>query len=332
MERLTNDVGTLIGEQLETGAIDGKILSNQDFCQQLPGQVVLTKMTASGDRSGEALLVVGVKSAIILGGKLIMLPTEELASRITSANFDGELADAFEEIGNIITGSINAVFQETSSSKLHFIKEQVQLEKVASGPTPALPAISAPHYYQVTAPITIAGEDLGTLWLLIPPTLLDLALPEDLEAGDDASTAAATAPGKAAAATNDASTSPHPPLVLVVADEPQEGGRIAEMISKQNIQTLQLKSQEDLRTPLVGKKVTGGILVLREAGEKGFATAIKLRSALNQTTPLIIAAPEWTKKSVMQAIKYGVCDILMTPVSEKDIHEKLQKHVLKDQT
>ena len=331
MERLANDVGTLIGEQLETGAIDGKILSNQDFCQQLPGQVVLTRMTASGDRSGEALLVVGVKSAIILGGKLIMLPTEELASRITSANFDGELADAFEEIGNIITGSINAVFQETSSSKLHFIKEQVQLEKVPSGPPPALPAISAPHYYQVTAPITIAGEDLGTLWLLIPPTLLGLALPEDLEAGDDASTAAATAPGKAAETTI-ASTSPQPPLVLVVADEPQEGGRIAEMISKKNIQTLQLKSQEDLRTPLVGKKVTGGILVLREAGEKGFATAIKLRSALNQTTPLIIAAPEWTKKSVMQAIKYGVCDILMTPVSEKDIHEKLQKHVLKGQT
>jgi len=320
-----SDVGSLIGEHLECNVTAGSIALTADLGKQLRGKLVLARMAVSGDRSGEAFLVTGVKTAIALGGRLIMLPTEELAVRVNNQNFDGELADAFEEITNIVTGSLNALFQEAATLKLHYKKLEVKQAAFPPGPATVLPDFSESCYYLASVATRSGGQDLGPFWLIFPPTILDLPLPE-------AATAATTATGKGPDnPTAGAETSPSgggkPPLVLIVAEEVADGARIADCLKRNNIQAMEVEIQGDHRKALADREFGGVLLLMREVGELGFATTIKLRSAMKPATPLIIAGPEWTRKAVLQAIKYGVSDILISPVSDQDLLDKLRKHL-----
>ena len=66
---------------------------------------------------------------------------------------------------------------------------------------------------------------------------------------------------------------------------------------------------------------------MREVGERGLASIIKIQSAVGEKTPLIAAGPEWTRKTVLQAIKYGARDILVTPASKGEILGKIRRHM-----
>ena len=69
---------------------------------------------------------------------------------------------------------------------------------------------------------------------------------------------------------------------------------------------------------------------MREVGERGLASIIKIQSAVGEKTPLIAAGPEWTRKTVLQAIKYGARDILVTPASTGEILGKVRQHMQKE--
>jgi hypothetical protein len=315
-ERIGSDVGALVGEHLDCKIVQGLVLPSADLAKQCRGKLVLARMTVSGDRSGEAFLLAGAKTAIAMGGRLIMLPAEELANRVNSQNFDGELADAFEEIANIVTGSLNTVFQEESPIKLHFKKVDVQLTTA----TEMQPALGESHYYLASGSSGAGGQDLGPIWLLFPPALLDLPIPEAN------SEAAKAAPG-AAAEPGASPTGGKPLPVLIVAEVQDEGAKAVACLSQNNIPAQQLEIQADHRKALGEKEFGGVLLMTREVGELGFATTIKLRSAMKPATPLIIAGPEWTRKSVLQAIKYGASDILISPVSDQELLDKLREHL-----
>lgn len=57
VERMADEVGTLIGEKMESSAIEGKILATPEFSRQLKGKVVRSRLEVSKDWSGEAFLV-----------------------------------------------------------------------------------------------------------------------------------------------------------------------------------------------------------------------------------------------------------------------------------
>lgn len=40
--------------------------------------------------------------------------------------------------------------------------------------------------------------------------------------------------------------------------------------------------------------------------------------------PLIVAASQWTQSEVLKAVRYGVSDILMTPVLRGEILQKIR--------
>ena len=42
---------------------------------------------------------------------------------------------------------------------------------------------------------------------------------------------------------------------------------------------------------------------------------------------MIVAGPEWTRSKVLKALKYGACDILITPAETEEITEKVRRHM-----
>jgi DNA-binding NtrC family response regulator len=69
-------------------------------------------------------------------------------------------------------------------------------------------------------------------------------------------------------------------------------------------------------------------LVMREVSEQGFGVAIKISSS-GFSVPLVAAGPAWTRTMVLKAVKYGACDILVTPSTVEDVREKLATNLVK---
>ncbi|NTV15336.1 MAG: response regulator [Desulfobulbaceae bacterium] len=319
--KMANDLSKLIGEEIECTAGEGRTISPEEFSAQFKGKLVLCNFVTDGDYAGDSFLVAGAKPAILLGGKLIMLPASELESRVKADNFDGELADAFEEISNIITGALNAEFLNGIPKKLHFKKTSIELVSAPFIPTGIIPGLGEGLYHLTSAAIEAGGANLGTFWFLLPLAALNLDKVEEAEeiAAVDQESAAAGFPPEPGGESSSR-------VVLIVADEPEERERIASLIAGTGLEVLQAGVQEDLRSVLNGRETSVVLLVMREVGEQSFAAAIKLRSVIKPATPLIAAGPAWTKKAVLQAVKYGACDILITPVAPEDLFEKLRAY------
>jgi DNA-binding NtrC family response regulator len=75
-----------------------------------------------------------------------------------------------------------------------------------------------------------------------------------------------------------------------------------------------------------GGDVRGIILVMGEIEDQSLAAAIKLRSAFGKSVPLVAAGSHWTRSTVLQAVKYGIRDILVLPASAEEILEKASAH------
>ncbi len=81
----------------------------------------------------------------------------------------------------------------------------------------------------------------------------------------------------------------------------------------------------DLSKSLHGR-VKGLVLAMDEIGDQSFSVAIKVRTAFGESVPLMATGSQWTRSKVLQAVKYGVCDILVTPASAEEVLEKVEAH------
>jgi PleD family two-component response regulator len=147
------------------------------------------------------------------------------------------------------------------------------------------------------------------------------------EATPPAAPAAAESLQEPTAATAAAPTGP--PLVLVISDESGAAQNVAEILSSANYECKVMNFQEDLKPLLSQNQVLGAFLIMSQVNEKGFATAIKLQSGDQPLPPVIFAGPEWTRSTVLRAIKYGAHDILVMPASGEEIQEKISQHFRK---
>ncbi len=116
------------------------------------------------------------------------------------------------------------------------------------------------------------------------------------------------------------------PVILVVAIDASHGQTISAMINEHGYKATLVDRKEnfkDLSKTLSGR-VKGLVLVMDEIGEQSFSVAIKVRTAFGESVPLIAAGSQWTRSKVLQAVKYGVCDILVTPASAEEVLEKVE--------
>ncbi len=348
------EVSGLLGQELTCTAHAGRFTRSEEL-RAANRSGALTTMEVSGDREGQAFLVTGLKEAIMLGGTLILLPDEELQERIAKQDFDGELADSFGEIANIIAGVYTTAAAEAFAKKIHFKKTDVQPLSAASSTGGG--TLPEGGYYVSTTKLSLNGEALGKLEALFPVELFGLEYPAEPAAAKATAAGSTGQAGKgksgadlAARATSPSSadqpagtsaapqvTNPGiegqvaahtaaadgPAVVLCSAATREEAESFAAPLAGQGCEVLCAGAQDNLREELAGRSVQVAFLVLKEVGERGFAASIKIKSAVGEHVPLVVAGPQWTRSAVLQAIKYGACDILMTPASAEELLEKV---------
>jgi ActR/RegA family two-component response regulator/chemotaxis protein CheY-P-specific phosphatase CheC len=333
--KMEDEVSALLGGTLKVQEVENLAVTKEDFLDQAGGKQVMTRMELRGDQPGEAYLFVELKSAVYLGGSLIMLPESELEETVRSESFGDDARDAYGEVTNIIAGIFTSVFEEQYRQKIGFVKVAVE---------PVVPAKIDPDtdevfgnqgYYLALGQLQYNDRDLGRLQLLVPATafeLEDLLLAGEVEAEDGQPSAAKTPDHEAHFEEKEPSrlrdaTSERAEDILIVTDDEIEAQRLAQMLEALGYVSRILHFKESVNS-LLTSRIQLVFLVMREVSEQGFGVAIKISSS-GFSVPLVAAGPAWTRTMVLKAVKYGACDILVTPSTVEDVREKLATNLVK---
>lgn len=198
LEQLADEVGALLGSPVELSEHRMQVLSKEELFAISRGRSVLSTMVISGDHSGDAFIISDLKDSVILGGTLIMLPKEQIEENCKLRTFEGEAADAYGEVANIIAGVYTSVFLDMYPDKLHFKRTTVadfvptQLDPAAEQPFPP------GEYFHTSCTMSLDEFDLKNLEVIVPAQVLGLGTQPETEtttevAADSQETAADSA-------------------------------------------------------------------------------------------------------------------------------------------
>lgn len=332
LARTGDAVGNLLGGSLDIVPERQAVLTRKEVLAQAGAGQVLARLTVGGEGEGEACVLTDLPTAAALGGGLLMLPEDELATAMRADWLDKDLSDAYAEVITVIASACTTVFAEQDSvARLRFDRGTVA---TLPADNRALPAAG---YCLAAGRVAFAGRDLGRLQLLVPAHLLGLELPEaaseaeEVAAADEGDRAATAAqePGIEEAGTaaddsgaaGEAAGAGATAEVLLFSDDREESERILAMLARIGSSGRVCHFKDPVHAALApGVRMV--VLVMGEVSEQGFGVAIKLASA-GLRVPLVAAGPAWTRSLVLQAVKYGVSDVLVTPVAEEDLRARL---------
>lgn len=346
LEKAGEDIGVLLGKGLQIAPEKGRVLDKEALLGQLAGKQVMARLDVRGDSEGESFLFSNVSDAIVLGGTLIMLPLATIEETIASEEFNDELEDSFGEIANIIAGSFATVFEEQYRRSLGFVK---------TGLETVFPIQVDPHsdetlpgglYYVSSGKMRFNDQELGSLQFVVPLSVLELerlseasASIEDERGGLEDVKGAARSQQTHDFSQEEQNVSTGQMVdidsgrksaafdILIVTDDDSEALHFSTLLDQLGFTSKTLHYKEAVKTYLT--HATRLIfLVMKEVNEQGFAVAIKIRSG-GVAVPLIASGPEWTRTLVLQAVKYGAGDILVTPASEEELRETIAANLAK---
>ena len=328
LARTADAVGNLLGGSLRITPERQLVLDRQEALAQAGGLQVLARLTVRGEGEGEGCVLTDLPTAAALGGSLLMLPEHELAAAMGADRLDPDLADGFAEVVTVIAGACTAVFAEQDRvARLGFDRGPVETA------VPDRRTLPASGYCLAAGRVSFAGRDLGRLQLLVPASLLGVELPElsadaaleeaerSTGAGPEATVTASETAEKEGSGPGCESDPPPAAEVVLFSDDRGESERILAMLAEMGC-TGRVCHFKDPVQGALAPGVRMVVLVMGEVSEQGFGVAIKLASA-GLRAPLVAAAPAWTRTLVLQAVKYGVRDILVTPVTAADLRQRM---------
>lgn len=322
-EKLASGLGDLLGCSVEVHLKNERRTSKTEFFAGFYKQLVMANFDVTGSREGRMFSFCQLKDAVLLGGTLIMLPPAELDKKVRKEEFTEDEADAYGEIVNIVSGELIQAFDEVSADKLHFKKTGIDVvipgKVVAESPEP----FPAAEMYQVSFDLILEGQQLQSMEMLFPPMLLGLAC-------EEIATPAAVEPEPSVVVPEE----PVPgdesaqDLVLVVGRK-EEVLELADACKAEGFAPKIVGYQEDFQSfgPNGGTPAKAVVLTMDETKEQGFAAIIKAKGVFGESVPLLAAGGQWTRSQVLQAVKYGVRDIVVMPASPDDIREKMRPYL-----
>lgn len=337
--QVCEEVSALLSGSLQVTLEKGLLLNKRQCLEKMQGKQVMARLTVTGEEgTQDAYFSVPLKTAVYLGGALIMLPMMALDEMVAADTYDDDVQDAYSEIVEIIAAGYTAVFAQQYPGKPELVKTAVEPVSPAEIDPEADDLVARQTYYCIQGHLQYNEHDIGELHFLLPAGVVGLA-EERLFAGqqepfgdeqvqhpehDDVSgTVNGTVPTSTLQSGVDASSAD----ILLVTDDAQGAEHMAAILAEMGF-SCRLLSFKDPINSVPSAEVQLIFLVMREPSEQAFGAAIKI-SATGLSVPMVAAGPVWTRSLVLKAVKYGACDILITPASAGDIREILAVNLVK---
>lgn len=327
-EKLASGLSDLMGCSIEVSLNSERRVTKAEFFASFNKKLVMANFDVSGSREGNMYCFCQLKDAVLLGGTLIMLPPAELEKQVRKEEFSEDEADAYGEIVNIVSGELCQAFDEMAADKLHFKKTGIDVVFPAKVDIAGNEPFPAGDIYQVSYGLVLDGKQLQTMEMVFPPSLLGMVSDEVQDAGVLAPGGEQTDPeqlGDLSGVTPGTIES----LVLVVAGRKEDVHDLTDACIAEGLVPRIAGYQEDFQPfgPNGATPAKGVVFTMDDSKELGLAAIIKAKAIFGVTVPLIAAGGQWTRSQVLQAVKYGVCDIVVMPSSSEDIRGKLRHHI-----
>lgn len=323
-DTIGGELSALLGVEVKVSDLKNDFVSKEEFfLDHVEGKQVVADLEMEGGLEGKSYLVASVKDAIYTGGVLVMLPPSELEIVVQQEDFDDDAQDAYGEISNIIAGIYSRIFEEDYAKKVRMIRRSMTQVAPMRVEVDSDEPVLNQQYYLSSMKLSIDGQDLGLLQLLLPADSFELAV----IAGQATAAPAEQIETEGQLQVDQAAPASPSTVydVLIVSNSPGDSQKLKETLDSKGYVVGVIGFGDNVYDYIPGQ-LKAIYLVMNEVNEQAFGVAIKLNAGAK--VPLIAAGPAWTRTKVIQAVKYGISDILMTPAKSAAIDENISKNLV----
>ncbi len=173
-------LGTENENKVQFGAFEPFLMPIESFIQSYKKKSIFIRLFAESAYQGELYWFFEMKTAVMLGGMLRMLPPAALEEKVGKNEFDASDQDAFGEIGNQLSGILDRAFRTLTNKNIHL---RMEFKKIIY-PDEADKVDkfhNAEEYVVLLSNITIAGNAAQKITLMIPRSLYEVLLNLEIE-------------------------------------------------------------------------------------------------------------------------------------------------------
>ncbi|HBG04985.1 MAG: histidine kinase [Geobacteraceae bacterium GWC2_58_44] len=319
MKQAGEESSMLLGQNMTVAASD---VLNTDRKSYLAGEdsaIYVVGVESREAYPGRFYLLFALSDAIVMSSILLGIPAPRIQEKRRLSIQEPDDVDAFGEIANQVIGSFNSVFQPKLPEKVHLklLAPQKYVPELDSL-TEELPFPEG-AYLMYRAPLEIAGHEMNRLDIMIPHPLANLFDPQQ-EQGTAADAAAAA----------QAEEAPEPEIellrsILVLGDD---DGRheIVEGLVSTGLNLIDAPLGADLPGLFSRGDVRVAVISLRHTADRDLAICKRVVPMVDRSGgSVLLCAPEWTRSSVLKALKAGAKGILMQPFDPQELNSKVGK-------
>ena len=327
MNQAGEESSMLLGQSLTVAASDLLNTDRKSYFGDEDNAIYVVGVESRESYPGHFYLLFALADAIVMSSILLGIPGPRIAEKRRLCIQEPDDVDAFGEIANQIIGSFNSVFQPKLPEKVHL--KLLAPVKYVPGIDVLSDELPLPEgsYLMYRAPLEIAGQEMNRLDIMIPHPLANLfdPQPESELAADaaDAVDAGASAQGEEAEKT--AVTTQQLRSILVLGDE--EGRQtIVEGLAPNGLNLIDAPLNADLPRLLTQGDIRLAVISLKHTADRDLAICNRLVPLVGKGGGAVfLCAPEWTRNSVLKALKAGAKGILMHPIDTQELNSKAGK-------
>lgn len=338
LQQAGEESGMLLGQDLSILLLDSLKTTKTAFFGDFDESCFVIGVDSREAYPGQFYLIFALRDAIVLSSTLLGIPPARVKEKQRLAILENDDVDAFSEIGNMINGSLNTVFQGSLPDKVH-LKVQVP-KKFIPGIDPINEVEPLPdgEYLMFRSKLEMAGHELSHLDILIPVDLGNIFDPPSAKVEDpiqeevtvpdqeEAISAEEKVASPAISPTPVASDAKHAEALVILEDDETERKRLMTLLDFTGYEVVSSNLNADLKELFTNRDVRLVLICSQNADERELAVCIKI-NALRQDSPpqVIMSAERWTKIAVLKALKFGAKDIIVKPCSDAELTAKIKK-------
>jgi len=319
MHQAGEESSMLLGQSLTVAASD---VLNTDRKSYLAGEdsaVYVVGVESREAYPGRFYLLFSLADAIVMSSILLGIPAPRIQEKRRLSIQEPDDIDAFGEIANQIIGSFNSVFQPKLPDKVHLklLAPQKYIPEV-DALTDEIPFPEG-SYLMYRAPLEISGHEMNRLDIMIPHSLANLFDPQP-EAALSAEVAATPQVEESEEVVSALLRS-----ILVLGDD---DGRheIVEGLSGNGFNLIDAPLGADLPGLFSQGDVRVAVISLRNTADRDLAICKRVVPMVDKSGgSVVLCAPEWTRSSVLKALKAGAKGILAHPFDPQELNSKVGK-------
>lgn len=326
MNQAAEESGMLLGQTLTAVEVDSLSTNKQTYFSGLDDAYFILGIESREDYKGQFYVIFSLRDAIIMSGLLLGIPPQRINEKKRLCILEPDDQDAFGEVANIIIGAFNSTFDSNLEKKAHL--KLLPPKKFISGTDQVTDGEPLPEgeYLLFRFRLEIPGQEMEKADILIPADLAALYdPPTEKPVGEEEEAEGEVAAGEEGAAESEEGTVVGKKVIVLESDAPDRQ-MLMDSLAPLGAEVVDSGLEGDVQALLVGNEVKVVLLGLPETSDQQLAICVKIKAmAGSNDIPIIICAKEWTRTSVLKALKYGVKEIIVKPPTAEEVKQKVSR-------